>query len=63
MPIHKEESQGVDGFIGKLPISIKPETYKTKNHLQENIDAKLIFYKKVKGGIKVDISDVIDSYE
>jgi len=31
----KEESQGIDGFVGNVPVSIKPITYKTKNALRE----------------------------
>jgi hypothetical protein len=27
-----EESKGIDGFVGDIPISIKPETYKIKIH-------------------------------
>ena len=34
----EEESKGIDGYIGDLPVSIKPITYKTKNMLQEKID-------------------------
>jgi len=41
----EEESKGIDGYIGNEPVSIKPTTYKTKN-LQENIQAKIIFYEK-----------------
>ncbi len=48
-----EESNGIDGFIGDTPVSIKPITYKTKNMLQEEIDATLIFYDKKKDGINV----------
>ena len=54
----KEESKGIDGFVGKIPISIKPITYKTKSMLRESIEVKIIFYEKVKGGIKVDISSI-----
>jgi hypothetical protein len=25
----QEESEGIDGFIGEIPVSIKPITYKT----------------------------------
>lgn len=49
----QEESQGIDGFIGETPVSIKPITYKTKNMLEEQIDAEMIYYEKVKDGIKV----------
>ncbi|MFQ5605152.1 MAG: MjaI family restriction endonuclease [bacterium] len=31
----EEESQGIDGFVGKMPVSIKPESYKSKKGLQE----------------------------
>lgn len=50
----EEESQNIDGYIGDIPVSIKPVTYKTKNMLHENIDVKLIFYEKLKDGIKVE---------
>jgi hypothetical protein len=52
------ESQGVDGYIGDIPISIKPETYKIKKSLSEEISVKIIYYKKVKNGIEVDYSEV-----
>jgi len=53
-----EESQGIDGYIGGIPISIKPETYKIKKSLSEEIPAKIMYYKKVKNGIEVDYSEV-----
>ncbi|MBS3076148.1 MjaI family restriction endonuclease [Candidatus Pacearchaeota archaeon] len=52
----QEESKGIDGFIGNIPVSIKPITYKTKNMLREKIEVKFIFYEKKKDGINVDIS-------
>jgi hypothetical protein len=54
----KEESKGIDGFIGEIPVSIKPITYKTKNMLNEKIEVKFIFYDKKKDGINVDISQL-----
>lgn len=54
----QEESRGIDGFIGNIPVSIKPITYKTKNMLNEKIEVKLIFYDKKKDGINVDISQL-----
>jgi len=54
----KEESKGIDGFIGEIPVSIKPITYKTKNMLNEKIEVKIIFYDKKKDGINVDISQL-----
>lgn len=54
----QEESKGIDGFIGDVPVSIKPITYKTKNMLREEIKAKIIFYEKVKDGINVDMEQL-----
>jgi hypothetical protein len=54
----KEESKGIDGFVGDIPISIKPITYKTKNSLRENIDAKIIYYDKTKTGLNIDASEL-----
>ena len=54
----QEESKGIDGFIGDIPVSIKPITYKTKNMLREEIKAKVIFYEKVKDGINVDMEQL-----
>jgi len=42
-----EERRGVDGFIGDIPVSIKPDTYKVKAALPEQIDIKIVYYKKV----------------
>ncbi len=50
----EEESQFIDGYIDETPVSIKPITYKTKNMLHENINIKLIYYEKLKDGIKVE---------
>lgn len=47
----EEESKGIDGYIGDTPVSIKPISYKSKPMLKETINAKIIFYKKVKDGI------------
>ncbi|MBW1698913.1 MAG: MjaI family restriction endonuclease [Deltaproteobacteria bacterium] len=43
------ESLGIDGYIGTVPVSIKPITYKTKNMYGENLHGKLIYYEKKKG--------------
>jgi len=53
-----EESKGIDGFIGNIPISIKPITYKTKNMLNERIEVKIIYYEKKKDGVVIDISEL-----
>lgn len=54
-----EESKGIDGYIGDIPVSIKPDTYKVKASLQEHITAKMIYYRKLKDGIEVDYSEIL----
>jgi len=54
-----EESKGIDGFIGKTPVSIKPTTYKTKRALPEAIGTKIVYYEKTKEGIEIDAEDFI----
>jgi len=54
-----EESQGIDGFIGDIPVSIKPTSYKIKNSLRERIKCKIIFYKKIKSGLEIDAKSII----
>ena len=53
-----EESKGIDGFIGDVPVSIKPITYKTKNMLNEKVEVKIIYYEKKKDGVVIDISEL-----
>lgn len=56
----EEESIGIDGFIGNIPVSIKPETYKIKKNLNEKIGVKIIYYKKNKDGISVNLAELVD---
>lgn len=55
----EEESQGIDGFIGDVPVSIKPTTYRTKNALREEIKTKIIFYNKTKSGLEIDADQIL----
>ncbi|WDZ99703.1 MjaI family restriction endonuclease [Mucilaginibacter sp. SJ] len=50
----EEESKGIDGVIGDIPVSIKPTTYKTKLGLNEVIDVPIIFYDKKKSEIVIE---------
>jgi len=54
----KEESQGIDGFIGEKSVSIKPVTYRTKPELIEKISVPIIYYEKKKDSIIVDFSEL-----
>ena len=51
-----EESQDIDGFIGKIPVQIKPESYKQKV-LPNDIDIDIIFYEKKKTKIIFIVPD------
>ena len=52
-----EESQGIDGYVGDVPYSVKPDTYKTMGRLSETIDVKMIYYNKTKTGLKIEVED------
>ncbi len=54
-----EESKGIDGYIGDVPVSIKPHTYRAKTELPEHINLKIIFYRKTDDGIEVDFGEII----
>lgn len=56
-----EESRGIDGFVGNIPVSIKPFTYKTKKALQEIIEAKIVYYQKTKSGLEIDASIFLEN--
>lgn len=49
-----EEAQGIDGFIGDKPVSIKSSTYKIENRLGEIIPVPIIYYTKMKDGVTVE---------
>jgi hypothetical protein len=50
----EEEAQGIDGYIGDEPVSIKPETYDVKAALPETIAVKIIRYRKLRTGIEIE---------
>ena len=52
-----EEAKGIDGFVGGVAYSVKPDTYKTMGRLSEVIDVKMIYYTKTKTGLKIDVED------
>jgi len=54
-----EESKGIDGYIGDIPVSIKPHTYEMKAALPEHINIKIIYYRKVDDGIEVDYGEIL----
>ena len=52
-----EESKGIDGYVGSVPYSVKPDTYKIMGRLSETIDVKMIYYTKTKAGLKIEVED------
>ena len=54
-----EESKGIDGYIGKTPVSIKPSTYKIKMGLSESIQVQIIYYEKKKDCILIEFDETI----
>lgn len=59
LALPREESLGIDGFIGEVPVSIKPISYKSKKALVEEIKTKMIFYNKTKSGLEIDADDIL----
>ena len=55
----EDESKGIDGFIGDIPVSIKPATYQTKKGLVEDIKVRILYYEKEKDGIEVDFTEIL----
>lgn len=53
----EEESVGIDGYVGDVPYSVKPDTYKTMNRLSETINVKMIYYTKNKTGLTIEVED------
>ena len=51
----EEESKGIDGYIGNIPVSLKPVTYLSKSMLSEKLEGDVIYYEKEKNGIKIYI--------
>jgi len=53
----EEESQGIDGYVGNVAYSVKPDTYRTMNRLSESINVKMIYYTKKKTGLTIEVED------
>ena len=53
----EEESVGIDGYVGNVPYSVKPDTYKIMRQLSEAINVKMIYYTKRKTGLIIEVED------
>ena len=54
----EEESQGIDGYLGNIPVSIKPTSYRSKLGLNETIDSQIAYYQKERNGISIEFEDL-----
>jgi hypothetical protein len=59
LAIPSEEAKGIDGFLDKKPVQIKPVAYKQKSALPEKISVPIIYYKKEDSDFEIDISEII----
>ncbi len=55
----KEESKGIDGYIGEIPVSLKPSSYTSKKMLSEQIEVCIIYYQKTNDGLKITIPEYL----
>lgn len=55
----EEEARGIDGFVGEVPVQIKPSTYKSEVRLGENIDIPIVYYDKKKDGISIEFDQTL----
>ena len=53
----EEESVGIDGYVGNVPYSVKPDTYRTMGRLSETINVKMIYYTKTKTGLTIEVEE------
>ena len=55
----EEEAKGIDGYVGDIAYSIKPDTYKSTNarSISDDVNVKMIYYTKKKTGITFEIED------
>ena len=50
----QEESQGIDGHIGDVPVSVKPHTYRKETQLLDELPDAVIFYTKKSGYVLLE---------
>ncbi len=57
----EEEKRGIDGYIGGVPVSLKPRSYDFKKLLPEKLDGYVIYYEKQKDGLRIFIPDNLEN--
>lgn len=55
----EEESKGIDGYVGDIAYSVKPDTYKSANtrSISDDVSVKMIYYTKKKTDIIFEIEE------
>ena len=53
----EEESVGIDGYVGDVPYSVKPDTYRIMGRLSETINVKMIYYTKTKTVLTIEVEE------
>ena len=52
-----EEAKGIDGFVGDVAYSVKPDSYRTMDRLPEAISVKMIYYTKTNNEFIFEIEE------
>lgn len=52
-----EEARGIDGYVGETAYSVKPDSYRSMSRLSETIDVRMIYYTKLKTGLRITVED------
>lgn len=54
----EEESRSIDGYIGEVPVQIKPTTYQSQRPIiHEIIEVETIYYKKTQKYLRIFVRD------
>lgn len=53
-----EESKNIDGFLGEVPVSIKPRSYRLTDQHPEAISVHIVYYEKRKSQVLIDFGDL-----
>jgi len=53
----EDESRGIDGYVGRVPVSIKPTTYRAKPQLQEGLPACVVYYEKDGNDLRIEFDE------
>ncbi len=55
----EQESKGIDGYIGNIPISIKPKSYESKKTtVRDKIEVQIVYYKKTDKYLTIYYDDI-----